>query len=93
MRMLSDLRRLRSQGKAPILPVFVTDNHIFAANMTSIGAFVVRPHDADWRPLSGLEVILCFRQPDDFRDLAMSIRAARPRRLRSLHSGGLSVIL
>ena len=86
---LSDLRHMRQQGKAPALPVVVTANRCLARNLESIGAIVLRPlSDADWRPLSGLEVLL-----DGVpRDVALAIRAVRPRRLRAIHEQ-LSVIL
>jgi hypothetical protein len=58
--------------------------------MEGVGAIVLRPFaNSDWRPLSGLDVIL----DGVSRDVALAIREVRPRRLRAIHPEGLSVIL
>jgi hypothetical protein len=85
---LSDLARLRSQGKAPGLPVFLTRNSVLARNLESIGVMVIRDV-GDFRPLAGLDVIVDGVSPET----AMEIREARPRRLQALQPNGLSVIL
>lgn len=85
---LSDLARLRSQGKAPALPVFVTRNPLLAENARAIGAFVIS-YATDWRPLAGLEVIV----DGISRETAQAILAARPRRVQSICEQGLTVIL
>lgn len=88
MRTLSDLARLRSQGKAPALPVFVTRNPTLASNVGAIGAVVIS-HPGDWRAIAGLDVIV----EGISRETANAIRDAKPRRLRSISPNGLTVIL
>jgi hypothetical protein len=83
---LSDLARLRRLGKSPSLPVFLTRNPVLARNLESIGVYVIRDL-GDFRPLSGLDVIVDGVSPET----AIAIREARPRRLQALHP--LSVIL
>ena len=84
---LSDLARLRAQGKAPALPVFVTRNRTLARNAEAIGAFVI-DNPGDWSALAGLDVIVEGVSPET----AVAIRGARPRRLQSLCETGLTVI-
>lgn len=89
MRELSDLGALRAQGKAPVLPVYVTDlRGPFAANMRDVGCMVIRlrPESPSWNwtPLAGLAVIMAFDAPASryALDVARAIKAAQPRWLR-----------
>lgn len=86
---LSDLTDVRRSGRAPALPVVVSDlGEPFAANLAGAGAWLLPVYGEaatwDWSPLCGLDVILALRSPSSpwSRDLALTIRAARPRRLR-----------
>lgn len=89
MRELSELGALRSQGKSPQLPVYVTDlRGPFADNLRDVGCFVIRlwreSESWDWTPVAGLEVIMAFHAPASryALDVARAIKRARPRWLR-----------
>jgi hypothetical protein len=91
MRTLSDLAVYRKQGRAPALPVFVSDiREPFKSNLTGCGCMVIEVWgDApqwNWSALAGLEVILALRNPSsDFsRKTALAIRDAHPRDLTSI---------
>jgi hypothetical protein len=90
MRALSSLAVSRKQGRAPALPVFVTDlREPFTSNLTGCGCMVIevwQGPDWNWSALAGLEVILAWRNPSsDFsRKTALAIRDARPRDLTSM---------
>ncbi len=88
MHALSDLGSYRRQGRAPQLPVLVTDlREPFTSNLTGCGAMVIevwgKADTWNWAALAGLEVILAFRDPtSDFsRSIALAIRDAHPREL------------
>jgi type 1 fimbria pilin len=88
MHALSSLAGFRRQGRAPALPVLVTDlREPFTSNLTGCGAMVIEvwkdAHAWNWSALAGLEVILAFRDPssDWAKGLALAIRDARPRDL------------
>jgi hypothetical protein len=90
MHALSSLAGFRRQGKAPALPVFVTDlREPFTSNLTGCGCMVIevwQGPDWNWSALAGLEVILAWRNPSsDFsRKTALAIRDANPRDLTSI---------
>lgn len=86
---LRQLSSYRVRGQAPQLPVFVTTfGYTFVSNLRGAGAFVIPVRDIasapaqNWSPLSGLDVILALYQPE--LELALAIKAARPRRLRGV---------
>jgi hypothetical protein len=91
MHALSSLAGFRRQGKAPALPVLVTDlREPLTSNLTGCGCMVIEvwgdAHQWNWSALAGLEVILALRNPSsDFsRKTALAIRDAHPRDLTSI---------
>lgn len=88
LRQLADLRRL---GKAPGLPVFITDNWQFARQIRELGALAIVPNDeCNWAPLAGMDVILAFPDWPENTVKMRAIRDANPRRLRIWADGELS---
>ena len=90
---LQMLGELRASGKAPTLPVWITNNRVLAANIARCGALaivVVSDHwECDWSALAGLDVILAtsfYATPVGTR-LCVAIRECRPRRLRAWIDG------
>ena len=88
---LSDLADVRCSGRAPALPVVVSDlGEPFAANLAGAGAWLLPVYGEaatwDWSPLCGLDVILALRAPASAwsRELARVVREARPRRMQCI---------
>lgn len=85
-RELRALAELRRRGRAPELPVFVTDMQRFQRNMDGVGALVIWTDlntVRDWTPLIGLEVYVMLRNgySDAGARLIEAVRACEPRLL------------
>lgn len=93
---LDRLRTLRRSGQSPSLPVFVTSNWVFFANMERCGAMAirVRPEDCehDWEPVAGLDVVLGIPDREEWTPLMKAVRDSNPRRLRVLSEEGLTTM-
>lgn len=85
---LTSLSTYRAQGRAPDLPVFLSDlGQPFAGNLTGSGALVIPLWDLqaasllDWSPIAGLEVMLALRDPTSTNAhlFARSVKAHSPR--------------
>ena len=87
---LTDLAGYRAQGRAPELPVFISDfGRVFGENLTGAGSLVIPVWDLqaattwDWSPIAGLEVLLALRDAASARArmFARALKAHSPRGL------------
>jgi hypothetical protein len=87
---LTTLGTYRAQGRAPDLPVFLSDlGQTFAGNLTDSGALVIPLWGLqaatawDWSSIAGLEVMLALRDPTSAKAcmFARSVKAHSPRAL------------